>query len=261
MTLNTFMKLLSANIMIGVAALYSVSASAQWTLSLPPPIQTAAYFAADNIGKEVAADAGRKDRARRGESGSSYTPPSPKISSATLTFTPNMQRRKDYFNALLAQYEQLAPGTAAQMRPLLFGENDGDIIQKIQKQIGPEYGMKTNNVADAYALYWIAAWETANGIFDQTTPPAQMKAVQTQVKDIMLSVPAMAALSDADKQSLAESLLTQAVVIGTLGGHVKADPANMPKVRAAALANAKAMGVNIEMFKLTPTGFELGLQK
>jgi hypothetical protein len=254
-------KLLTVNTFILFGALYSLPASAQWTLSLPPPVQTAAYYAADNIGREIAEDAGRKDRARQGEGSSSYTPPRPKVASTSLTFTPNIPRRKDYFNALLAQYDQAAPGTSAQMRPLLFGENDGDIIQKIQKQVGAQYGLKTNNIADAYAVYWITAWEAANGIFDSPTPPAQMKAVRAQVANILLSVPEIAEDSDINKQAYAENLLTQSVIISSFGGHVKADPANMPKVRAAVLANAKALGVRIETFELTPTGFELAKRK
>jgi hypothetical protein len=255
MDIKPMKKTVMAYVAIVLGALYSMPVSAQWSLSLPPPIQTAAYYAADNIGKEVAEDAGRKDRARRGEDNISYTPPAPQASYSSLNFTPNLKKRKDYFNTLLAQYDQTAPGTSAQLRPALFGEGDVDIIQQMQKFIGPEYNLKTNNVADAYTIYWITAWETANGIFDRPTPPDQMKAVHTQVTNIMLSSADFPKLSDAEKQSYAESLLVQASIISTFGEHVKADTANMPKVRSAVIGNANALGVRIETFKLTPYGF------
>jgi hypothetical protein len=208
-----------------------------------------------DVSKEITSDYIAKSE-RRGNDKNNPTP-RPKADHASLSFMPNIQRRKDYFNALLAQYDQEAPDSSAQLRPFLFGENDGDIIQKIQKQVGAQYGLKTNNIADAYALYWISAWEAANGIFDSPTPPAQMKAVKTQVANILSSSSLITDETDANKQAYAENLLTQAAIVGSYGSHVNADPANMPKVRAAVVANAAAQGVDIEAFILTPTGFEL----
>jgi hypothetical protein len=261
MKITTHNKSFLASITFLCITFFSFPVSAQWSLSLPPPIQTATYFANDNIGREIAEEAGRKDRARRGNSNSSYTPPRPVISTASLNFTPNMQRRKRTFDILLAQFDQAQPGVSTEMRPMLFGNGDGDIIQKIHSQIYSKYKLSNNNLADAYTIYWISAWEGANGIFDSETPPAQMKAVRAQVTSAFTSIPAIAKASDADKQAYAEVLLVQAAIIGTFGEHIKADPANMPKVKKSVRAGAKALGVDVETFDLTPTGFELAKGK
>jgi len=77
------------------------------------------------------------------------------------------------------------------------------------------YGVRTDNVADAYAIWWLNAWLASRQRND--TPPArQIAAVRVQAARAMAAVPEIATASNAVKQEVAEASLIQAALIGTV---------------------------------------------
>jgi hypothetical protein len=80
-----------------MAVAFPSLASAQWTMSLPPPTQTAAYFANDTISREIAQDAGRHMFApEQFRSGSAAPKQSPLVSTR---FTQSKTRTKENLQA------------------------------------------------------------------------------------------------------------------------------------------------------------------
>jgi hypothetical protein len=107
-----------------------------------------------------------------------------------------------------------------------------DIIDEVGKGIA-KYGLKTSNIADAYTVYLMTAWMTANGRMDDNS--------NEQV-------------AGTKQMAFAESLLIQAMLFEATLGSVAADPAQMAKVQGDIRTGAKAMGIDVDLFKLTPTG-------
>jgi hypothetical protein len=129
-----------------------------------------------------------------------------------------------------------------------------DIIAEIGKNIAP-YGLKTNNVADAYAVYWINAWEASRGIVGSQETRQRAQAVRTQASNAMAAVPALATATDAQKQEFAEALLIQAGMIALTAEAAVNDPAQLRAVGAAVAKGAKAMGLDLDTMDLTEDGF------
>jgi hypothetical protein len=59
-----------------------------------------------------------------------------------------------------------------------------------------EYGLSKNNCTNAFAVYWVAAWQAAHG--DQSTPSAEtMRAVAAQTACGLSQSPEFATAIDA----------------------------------------------------------------
>jgi hypothetical protein len=178
----------------------------------------------------------------------------PKLASAqqisSLNFTPSATRRK----ANLAQFVDKTrvdnPEGAAQMAQLFAST---DVIGAIGKGIAP-FGLRVNNLADAYTVYWTNAWLGSRGR-DDTLSKQQIAAVRNQAANALLATPGIASASDAGKQEMAEAMLVQAALIEAYVGNAKSDPALMTKVKAAIAQGAKGMGLDLYLMTLTPNGF------
>jgi hypothetical protein len=117
-------------------------------------------------------------------------------------------------------------------------------------------GLNANNLADAYAVYWINAWLGSRGRNDDL-PPAQFLAVRNQVAAVLLSSPELTAASDAQKQEFAEGLLFQAALISATVESVQSNPEQMAQVQASILQGAQGLGLALNQMTLTAEGFQL----
>ena len=149
------------------------------------------------------------------------------------------------------------PAGAAKMAQLFAAT---DIIGLIDQKMQSTYGMRANNVADAYAVWWVSAWMGARGRDDDATA-GQMAMVKRQASNALAATPEFAAATDAGKQELAEALLVQAALIQDTIDTYKADPAMLAKARAAIAQGAKAMGLDLSTMTLTDEGFKPAARK
>jgi hypothetical protein len=117
-------------------------------------------------------------------------------------------------------------------------------------------GLRVDNVADAYAVWWVAAWKVANGRDDMLTR-AQAQAVRAQAAQSIASNRQFQLATDAQKQEVAEALIVQAVVLDMAQNAASANPENKRKLQAGVRKGALATGVDVDAFILTPTGFVL----
>jgi hypothetical protein len=137
--------------------------------------------------------------------------PAPATSTAKLTYTPSLERRRANLAQFIERSRRKDPQGAAQLEKEL---GSGDVFAKMGQALSP-YGMRIDNVADAYAIWWLDAWLASRQRND--TPPArQIKAVRAQAARAIASLPEMARASDAVKQEMAEAYLIQTLVLGSI---------------------------------------------
>jgi hypothetical protein len=182
---------------------------------------------------------------------STSSQPSVSVNKAATTFTPSAARTRANLAAFADKTRATDPEGAAKMEEMFASV---DIIAEIGKNIAP-YGLKTNNIADAYTVYWINAWEASRGIVGSTETSERAQAVRAQTVNAMAAVPALATATDAQKQEYAEALLIQAGMISLTAEAAVNDPAYLRAVGAAVAKGAKAMGLDLDTMDLTPNGF------
>lgn len=167
-----------------------------------------------------------------------------------MSYTPSAQRRTRNLANFVAKTRAQSPQEAAQLEQLFAST---DIIGQIGSMIAP-LGLSTDDVADAYTLYWISAWNGANGI--ETSPDrAQFQAVRQQAAAALSVTPEVARADDAQKQEMAEVMLLQSVLIDQAITSAKNDPATLGQVAAAVRQGAAATGLPLDRMELTASGF------
>jgi len=169
---------------------------------------------------------------------------------ATLRYTPSRARREANLAAFLAKSRQRDPESARSLEQLFA---QGDIIERMAPLIAP-YGMRIDNVADAYAMWWIDAWQASHRRNDDTSK-STFAAVRAQAARALSSAPELAAADDATKQRFAEALFLQALLLEAAMDQARADAALLDGVATAAAQGARGMGLDMSAMELTPNGF------
>jgi hypothetical protein len=117
-------------------------------------------------------------------------------------FRPSQKNRESNLAQIVRQTAAIDPEGAKKMQALFAVV---DVIAEIGKGIAP-YGLRTNNVADAYTVYWMTAWQAANQD-NSDFMQAQVAAVRQQSADILMTTVAFVGSSDQLKQELADTTL------------------------------------------------------
>ncbi|MET3725846.1 DUF6683 family protein [Sphingomonas trueperi] len=177
-------------------------------------------------------------------------PAQPAVNPAALRYTPSKARRSANLAAFVQKTRARDPRGADDLQKV-FAE--GDFIERIGGLVASQ-GLHVDDVADAYALWWLTAWHAARGNND--TPPQQMiSAVQAQAARAVLATGEIAQASDAQKQELAEALWVQSALIDVAMEQAKQDPARLRQIGDAVRQGAKGMGLDLDAITLTSHGF------
>ena len=169
---------------------------------------------------------------------------------AGLRYSPSKARRSANLAHFVEKTRTVDPAGAKDLARLFAG---GDFIDKIGQAIAP-YDLRVDNVADAYTIWWINAWQATRGRND-TPGPVVKDAVRSQAARALTASPEFAGSDDAAKQELAESLLVQAALIETAVEQAKGDPRRMDAVGDAVDRGAQGMGLDLSTMELTDQGF------
>lgn len=169
---------------------------------------------------------------------------------AALRYSPSKARRTANLAHFVEKTRKADPAGAKDLATLFAS---GDFIDKIGKAIAP-YDLHVDNVADAYTIWWINAWQATRGRND-TPGPAVKDAVREQAARALTAAPEFAGAGDAAKQELAESLLVQAALIDTAVEQAKGDRRRLDAVGAAVAQGARGMGLDLSTMELTDQGF------
>lgn len=168
----------------------------------------------------------------------------------TSTFNPSASRRSANLARFVQQSRKVDPQRAAAMERLFRGT---DVIAAMGQALAP-VGLRTDDVADAYAVWWMSAWQLAHG--DASAPDrATAQAVRAQAADALAVTPEFVSADDAAKQELAEAMLVQAALIDGMMEEYGRDPAMDSKVASSVRQGAKAFGLDLDATMLTKAGF------
>jgi hypothetical protein len=187
-------------------------------------------------------------QAEQKRAGQAIAPPSA-AALAALDYSPSMDIRRQNIAKFVTGMKAVNPDMGAQMEQLFAQVN---VIDEMGKSIAP-YGLKTSNIADAYTVYFMTAWMSANGRTDDNSNE-QVAGTRQMAVNALTALPDIGKMTDADKQSFAEGLLIQAMLFDAMTDAVAADPAGLAKVKGDVKAGAKEMGIDVDAFKLTATG-------
>jgi hypothetical protein len=175
---------------------------------------------------------------------------SEQIIATKLAYKPSATNRQANLKRFVEKTRQINPAGAVELEQL-FTSND--IISQINQAMS-KVGLKANNVADAYALYWVSAWLGARGS-NENLPKAQMIAVRNQAASALLNMPEFTSATDAQKQEITEVMLVQAALIDASIESAKSDPALLAQTQKAITKGAEGFGLDLYSMTLTPQGF------
>lgn len=169
---------------------------------------------------------------------------------ASLTYKPSMERRRANLARFVARSRGADPQGAARLEKEFATT---DVIGKMDRALAG-YGMRADNVGDAYAAWWLTAWLASRQRTDDPTP-RQVAAVRAQAATALASTSEIAGASDAVKQEVAEANLVQAALIGAYAERAKGDPDLSRRVAYAVRKGARASGLDLDAMDLTNDGF------
>lgn len=171
-------------------------------------------------------------------------------SPAELSYTFSADQMRSNLQNFVNKTRAQDPVGAAQMEQL-FGSVD--VIGEIGKVMS-QFGLSKDNAADAYAVYWVSAWQASVGDMS-TKPAATYKLVAAQAALGLLQSPEFAKANDAQKQEMAEALLVQAALIDAHKESAAGNPEQLKAVANAVRQGAKASGLDLDKMTLTEEGF------
>jgi hypothetical protein len=176
--------------------------------------------------------------------------PDPLRSAAQLGFSPSLERRRANFASFVQNARTADPAGADGLATLL---GSGDIIARMEPELA-KVGLHTDNLADAYALWWINCWSAVHG--DLKTPDrATIDAVKAQAARALLSGGKTAVTSDTLKQQFAEAMLIQALLLDAALQQAKGEAEQLELISSAANKGALEMGLDLRKVTLTQYGF------
>lgn len=177
------------------------------------------------------------------------SPAAAPASSASFFYSPSLQRRRGNYARFVEQSRRADPAGAEGLAANLAL----DPVALMEPELAT-VGLRIDDVADAYAVYWVEAWQAVHGVSGDTSR-ATAQAVRAQAARAIAAMPAFASATAAQKQEFAESYLVQAVLVGAAKEQSKDDPGKLAQVSAAVEKGARAAGLDLRAMTLTEEGF------
>ncbi|MHA6690901.1 DUF6683 family protein [Devosia sp. A449] len=133
-----------------------------------------------------------------------------------------------------------------------------DWLRGYREEIATPNGLDPANLADAYTGYLVASWALVNNV--ETLSDRAIASVRNSMRMAMAENTAIAMMSDAEKQHVAESLIYNTVLVMANRIHIS-QMGDMSLQRAAAdhyQAAFLALGIDLSKMALSDTGFVSG---
>ena len=178
-------------------------------------------------------------------------PATPAQITAALSYAADRQHSE----RIRAEMIRNMSGSDAALRAELEKAFADDAVLKEFDRVMSASGYSSRNVADDMAALLQMTWETYSG---STASKAQIKGIRQQVLGIFLGTPALRAMTNAERQDMAERIAYH-VVLGTMARDEavrSGDPARLTQVRQSAAATLLAhIGIDMSQLRLTERGF------
>ena len=155
----------------------------------------------------------------------------------------------DYLNALIQEAQrsgQLTPEKEAQLRSM----GQWNVVESLRNRIR-DNGFNPDSVAQAMAFWLQINYLT---IVEATGSDIPTNHLLTQLQNAMGHDPAMIAMSDADKQEIAEQLLWMAFIQILVREDAQGDPAKMQQAAQHARDALNGMGIDPDKMQFTQDG-------
>ncbi|MGL4967693.1 MAG: DUF6683 family protein [Inquilinus sp.] len=169
---------------------------------------------------------------------------------ATFRYTPSRDRRAANLAQFVARSRQSDPKGAEDLTKLFAST---DLIEAMRPPLA-KVGLRIDDVADAYAVWWVNAWLASHGT-DLDPSPRMAAAVRNQAARAIASTGALRGVGDAAKQETAEALLVQGALIAAAMEQSKGNPALGRQLAAAVSQGARGMNLDLSSMTLTEDGF------
>jgi len=156
-------------------------------------------------------------------------------------------REREAFIAHLAQQ----PGGAAPLEQAIrSGKLMGEFDRLLQR-----YGYSPRNLGDVLAAYLVICWEIVSES-DSNDEPAGQRAVRRQLAGPLAAVPAIARMSDAEKQAQAERTAYLTMVAASAYQELKrgGDPGRLTDLQRNVRSSLLRSGIDLKQLVLTEDG-------
>jgi hypothetical protein len=237
-----------AVLLAGLTVLGAGKASAQ---DFSGPLSPGAFEATMNMGP--IAETLRRQMQRK----DSRNPPPAATEAArplrpeSFRYVPSKSRRAANLASFVARSRAVDPKGADDLAKLVASR---DLIEEMRAPLA-KYGLRIDNLADAYTVWWIGAWQATRGSTDEPSQAATT-AVKQQVMRTIASVPEFANANDSLRQSMSEALLMQALLLAAGLEQAKGNAAQTRAIGRAANEGARGMGLDLAAMTLTEEGFK-----
>jgi hypothetical protein len=178
------------------------------------------------------------------------SPVTPSNAVSLFTYTLSLSLRRENLANFSSKLRVADPARAEQMGVIF---SSGDVIADIDGLM-QSMGMSAGNTADAWAIWWIGAWQVASGD-NRPFNASVYKAVSAQAARAMTGSPEFANATDAQKQEMAENMLLQTALISASKGIYAGDRAMLQKLGTDVKQGAKRAGIDLDAMTLTEDGF------
>jgi hypothetical protein len=181
--------------------------------------------------------------------------PTLRLAPVSYSYVPSLQRRQQNLASFVAKVRATDLASANNMAQSF---SSGDIIAQIDTKMRG-IGLRADNAADAYAVWWVSAWQAAKGD-TQDWDAATYQAVSRQVTSGFAATLQFATPTDTQKQLLAEEMLVNAALIDATKDDSAGNPLKMRALATAVQQGAMRSGLNLSSMTLTRNGFVFSRQ-
>jgi hypothetical protein len=153
---------------------------------------------------------------------------------------------------IVALMRQQSPDAAADVEQLFSQDLLALLAPELQRM-----GLDDQDMADMTTVYWVAAWEASNGVVGRQTDPALVRGARDQIAGVLGANPATQAMSDREKQDVADTMLLQAILVeARMGAAASAGAAMQTQMSDTIHAEASGMlNTDLRQVTLTAAGF------
>jgi hypothetical protein len=138
--------------------------------------------------------------------------------------------------------------------PVVQAVRSGKLMDEFDRLL-QRYGYSPRNLGDVLGAYLVICWEIVSES-DSNDEPAGQRAVRRQLAGPLASVPAIARMSDAQKQGQAERTAYLTMVAASAYQELKhgGDPARLADLQRNVRASLLQSGIDLERLVLTEDG-------
>lgn len=168
-----------------------------------------------------------------------------------LAFSPTMEVRRRTLSGIFGKLSLTDPEAVRQRKE--FIARPATLFGPVEAGLRP-LGLSAANLADAQAVWMINAWSAVNGQFAPTTAQTA-QAVRDQITRSMAGVPAILAMSDAQKQAMSDELIVFAVMYSSGAQSFAKGSPEMAAFQRDLRRSVAQSGFDVDRVRLTSNGF------